>query len=288
MKKIETDIYQLAQQELGELIDIDFFGKDVRKLTHKFDDMENYKYFAESLDLWIEDKNQYGKGEVKSFIILFIKVIKQAFEVDEKETSKQLINFFRGSEDGIHEEKISSYSEVLISHKTYLDEIERLNHGQPISIVDKKRIAQLLLDAYCKGFEFISKIFTLVINLDCIIEGENIDFEKINRMSMFQKCNRIAKSKFEIKSITPKLNRHLRNATAHLNITYNTKENKYICKRLKNGKWIMEYIEVKDMILNVYPQNGWIIQGFIYSIALYLICVENKDTYIEYIIKIFN
>lgn len=287
MDKFKDEIYELAQQELDELIDSDFFGEDVKNLTHKFDDMENYKYFAENLDLWIEDKNQYGKDEVKSFIILFSKVIKQAFESDQKETSKQLINFFRGSEDGIHEEKISSYSEILISHKTYLDEIKRLE-GQNISIGDKKRIAQLLLDAYCKGFEFISKIFNLVIILNCISEGKKIDFPKINKMSMFEKCNTIAKSKSGIKSITLKLNRHLRNATAHLNITYNTKQNKYICKRLKNGKWIKEDIDIKDMILNIYPQNGWIIQGFIYSITLYLIWLENKDTYRKYINKIFN
>lgn len=287
MDKFKDEIYELAQQELDELIDSDFFGEDVKNLTHKFDDMENYKYFAENLDLWIEDKNQYGKDEVKSFIILFSKVIKQAFESDQKETSKQLINFFRGSEDGIHEEKISSYSEILISHKTYLDEIKRLD-GQNISIGDKKRIAQLLLDAYCKGFEFISKIFNLVIILNCISEGKKIDFPKINKMSMFEKCNTIAKSKSGIKSITLKLNRHLRNATAHLNITYNTKQNKYICKRLKNGKWIKEDIDIKDMILNIYPQNGWIIQGFIYSITLYLIWLENKDTYRKYINKIFN
>lgn len=286
-RNLKMDTYELAQEELGELVDDGFYGDEVKDLVSSFGKLKNYEYFAKSLNLWIDDNKQDGKDEVNKYINIFIKIIDRALKFDTELTTRQIKDFFKGSDDGKQAENLTAYMEYSISHVSLLKEIKEKSKTQPLKLSESKKIAQDILNTYAKGVEFISKIFSLVVILNRISSKQKIEVNNVNKLTLFKKCNEIESFDPQLKVLTDSLDRYVRNAESHLNITYNASQNNFIYKVVQNGKYKNELISMEEMLKSIFPQNGWVIQGFVYSLTLFLISLDDRELYLELINKIF-
>ncbi|WP_050607252.1 hypothetical protein [Clostridium niameyense] len=280
--------FEYANYELGELINDGEFGENVKQLTKQVGKISDADYYCKCLDLWLRDTKQFGKENVKIFISIFLKIINESLKVDAEKTIYELTSFLEGNDINDRAETISSYNEYMIYHKTFLEELaKKSDEGK--SIKNIKQVSSALINAYSKGVEYISKIYSLIDILFYIIDERKIDINKINKKTLYEKCNDIKSRKVpEYNILVDSIDRNIRNADAHLNIYFNVNEGVYVYKLLRKNKWKYIKVSATDMIINIYPKIGWIIQGFIYAISLLIIASEDKDKFIEYFYKIFK
>ncbi|AVP61703.1 hypothetical protein C7M79_13790 [Clostridium botulinum] len=282
------DNFEYANDELGELINDGVFGENVKQLTDQFGRISNSDYYCKSLDLWLQNPSQFGKENVKIFINIFSKIIIESFEVDNQKTSYEIISFLQGDDANNRTETLSSYTQYILYNETFIEELEKKS-AEEKSIKNTKQISNALINAYNKGVEYISKIYSLVNILFCITDKRKIDINNINRKTLYEKCKDIKSRKVaEYNILVDSIDRNIRNADSHSTIYFNVDKGEYVYKLLRKGKWKYINVTASDMIINIYPKIGWIIQGFIYTISLFIIASEDKNKYIEYSNKIFN
>ncbi|MEC0089866.1 hypothetical protein [Paenibacillus macquariensis] len=122
-----------------------------------------------------------------------------------------------------------------------------------------------------------------------IAKNEQVKSDNILKLALhnrIQYFNTETNNKYE--SITQVLNRNIRNADSHNTIKYSGQKNCIeIKKRVGNKTEIIE-VSIDDWFLNVYPKTGWLVQAFIYSIALISLGISDIDLFREKYVSLFG
>ncbi|APQ74626.1 hypothetical protein [Clostridium botulinum] len=280
--------FEYANYELGELINDGVFGKDVKELTEQFGKISDADYYCKCLDSGIFNRSQVEIEGIKQFTRVFFKIIYNATEVNPIKTREEITMFFKGDASNKRVENLSSYNNYLLSDKILSDEMKKvMEQGKTIENI--KTSSNALSNAYRKGVEYISKIYSLVNILFCITDNRKIDIKNINKKTLYDKCEDIKSRKIpEYDILVDSINRDIRNTDAHLSINYNVKTDIFICKVPTKGKFKIIEIPLNDMCFSIYPKIAWIIKGFHYSIYLIKIALIDRGKFIKYFNKIFQ
>ncbi|MCR3758169.1 hypothetical protein KYB31_04045 [Clostridium felsineum] len=285
------DEFNKANNELKEFINLGLFGEEAKELVNKFKNMDHTEYYGECLDSWLES-DQYYKDETKYYIEAFFMIFLDAYEKDSERLLNELLWFIEGNRDENRDENrvenVTAYKEYLTNYNMCWNEIEELIEQDKNKIVVKK-VSNLIINNYSKGVEFISRIYSLLIIVFCIIDKKKVDIENINKKTLYQKCNCIKKRRNKYCDlIIDCIDRNIRNSEVHLNATYDFDKKAYIFRITKNGKFKNCEISYEYMIFNIYPKVGGCIKGFMSAIDLIIIIINDMNKGMEYISKIFN
>lgn len=187
---------------------------------NKFGSISDAEYYSKCLDLWL-DGEQYGKDQIKYYIIAFIEIFNDSFQQDKEKTFYELTAFLKGDKSEYRTENITPYKEFLLSHKDCMDQIKELAKKTSSKLITIK-MSNLIINDYSKGVEFVSKIYGVIIALFCITDGRNINIRNINRKTLYEKCKDIKNRPNKDYSILVDcVDRRIRNSQAHLCIEFN-------------------------------------------------------------------
>ncbi|WGU92038.1 hypothetical protein QJQ58_15610 [Paenibacillus dendritiformis] len=278
-----------AANELDELSLEGFFGEETRKLVEQRDLIYQTDYFVKILDDWISDNKQYGKPNVKSFMMLFLKLYLDAVQTNPAETIDILTEYWRGTKDNPELEGISGYMEAARFIQEAKLILAAFQNKQELKMSEQKKVMAAFITAYSKSIECIGQILVPCIRLVKLVNGEQVDAISIMRLTLYNKVDMFNKeSGDKYKSLTDVLNRDIRNADSHLNIRYVPNKQVIQYKKRMGAKIVTYDVTVNDWFLNIYPQVGWFIQAFIFSGTLMCIGFSDKSKFIGKYTQIFN
>ncbi|MCJ7570725.1 MAG: hypothetical protein MUO82_02450 [Candidatus Thermoplasmatota archaeon] len=287
---MENKEYWNAINDIAQLTDEGFFGEEINKLVKRKTSMDIAQYLVESLEIWINDKNQYGKQAVKKIILIFFELYSDAINVGGQKTFDILTAFFKGYSGNPETEGTSSYTEFIRSNIETRNLIRQYS-GKKLTISERKKFADSFIQTYSKGVELINKMMTTWILLFKIKNNEDILPMDIYTKFLGEKSKlfkKYSKGKFVI--LIDSIDRNIRNAEAHIDIRYDTNKDIFQIKVKEFGKKSINIknISAKEMILEIFPKVGWIVQGFIFSCTLMVLMGTAPDKYTEIMDKINN
>ena len=262
-----------AAQEIDSLNLEGYFGEKAKSLTAKRDSMDLSDFFVECIDGWIKDTNQYGKESVKGLILVFLKLYTEAIHAGGQTAIDVLSGFLGGFPENPETECLSSFTEFARSNVETKALIQQLKNKMHLSIGDKKRLGNSILEMYRKGVELIGKILTSCILLKQIANGETIEPMNIYTKTLGKKTEQfldLSKGKYDI--FIDAIDRGIRNAEAHLDIRFHPGRGTFYLKVKQGNRIKTKEISVDQMIFKIFPKVGWIVQAFTYSSMLLVLC----------------
>ncbi|WP_039240931.1 hypothetical protein [Clostridium botulinum] len=272
--------YELAKQELDELIHEGFFGQDVLKLVKIRNNMDNEGFLLKILEDYLKENEEdtFGKERINNYAKIFLILYKEAFIIKPQETIDVMSNFWNGMKDNNVGENTSNYTEFIRINQEYKNTLHYMSKKDFITNSEKKKVGGELTNVYAKGVEFIAKIFTICIALINISNKQKYDIDYIDELTIYKKSllfRKLSKGRYD--EIIDSINRDIRNAEAHLNLKYIPSEGVFAYKKKKGNKKINVNIRAEDMILNIHPKINWCVQAFVYSgVVFTLICYRNE------------
>ncbi|MCB5235889.1 hypothetical protein [Niallia circulans] len=287
MEEVFNDFLN-ATEELDEITLEGYFGEDAKNLVQSREDIGVNEYLYESLKLWIEDTNQYGKDKVKEYVVILFKLYLDAYKQGGQEAIDVMTAFWMGTKDNPELECFSAYSEFVrlnTETKTILGQLPKTN----AKISQIKKAASSITSTYSKGVEFIGKLLTTCIILKKIASNETYNYYRIYNMTLFDKIKLFnSDSNPNHQKLTNIINRNLRNSEAHLSLNYDYKNTNFILKKKANGKIVNENISLNEMLLEIFPSVGWFTQAFVYSGILLVLAHDDKPSFIKSIKEIYG
>lgn len=279
--------YLEAGNELDELSLEGFYGEDIKRLVENRETQDRNEHLYDSLKLWIDDKNQYGKENVKEYILTFFNLYLDAYKVAGQEAVDVLTAFWQGTIDNPELEFFSSYTEfsrLFTETKQLLNELhtnKKLSH--------KKRVIASLIGSYSKGVEFSGKVLTTCIVLEKIAKGETYNYYKISNLTIFEKVDLFTSSNNpDYQNLVNLIKRNVRNSEAHLSYTYDYNKNIYLLKKRDQGKLKHEKISFETMLTQYFLGIGAFTQGFVYSGVLFVLGHEDKEKFKSSVMEIYG
>ncbi|MGG3926885.1 hypothetical protein ABET51_12880 [Metabacillus fastidiosus] len=280
--------FMMAAEELDELALEGYYGEEIKNLVINRDSISVNEHLYDSLKIWIDDETQYGKEIVKEFILIFFQLYLDAYRVGGQEAINTITKFWMGTKENPELECTSSYSEfsrLFVETKLILNEMPKSN----IKLYQLKKSISSITGTYSKGVEFIGKVLTTCIVLKKITLKETYNYYKIYNMKLYDKINLFnSDNNPNHQRLTDIINRNLRNAEAHLSLTYDFKNNHFLLKKKSNGKIVNDIITINKMIMELLPSVGWFAQAFIYSGILFVLGHDDKTKFINSINKIYG
>ncbi|WP_438421633.1 hypothetical protein [Bacillus siamensis] len=266
--------FEETAKEMDTLALSGFFGEGVRELTAKRDEMDINEYLYQSVKLWIDDKKLYGRDYVKRYIGIFLTLFGEATKIDAQKTVDILSVFFHGTKDDPGLESYSSYNEFAILFTGTKNKLAQFKNNN-LSYVEKKGLASDIVNVYSKGIEMIGKFLTYCIAIYKLSQNKKYNLYQIHKMTLHKKIEEVEGHR-HLKNITTLINRFVRNSDAHLSIVFKPDLNKFVYKKNSNGKVETEFINMDEVILQLFPSVGWVTQAFILSNNLLLLFHNDK------------
>lgn len=278
-------------QELDELTKEGVFGEETKELVAKRGTMSRNDYLYEILSDW-NKTDQIGKNDVKKFIKMdYLDLYFKAFKVDPQATIDMLAEFWYGSEEHPDIECFNSYLEsvqLFSDVKSYLDEL--VAKGNP-KHSEKRRSRSMLLNSYSKNVELANKAlaFLICVQKISVDDKEKIDILEALNLTLFEKINSFNEmTNDKYSNLVGAIDRRVRNAEAHSNITFDDSSNSFILRQTTKKKTKRVYISLDDMMFQVIPYINCFIQAFIYSGILLVLYVDDKSLYNKAMDSIIN
>ena len=278
-----------AAQEIDSLNLEGYFGEEARYLTVKRDSMDLSDFFVECIDGWIKDTTQYGKESVKGLILVFLKLYTEAIQAGGQTAIDVLSGFLRGFPENPETECLSSFTEFARSNVETKALIQQLKNKRHTSIGDKKKLGNSILETYRKGVELIGKILTSCILLKQIANAETIEPMKIYTKPIGKKTEHfldLSKGKYDI--LIDAIDRDIRNAEAHLDIRFHPSRGTFHLKVKLGNRIKTKEISADQMMVKIFPKVGWIVQAFIYSSMLLVLCGTEPTKFKKIINQIYH
>jgi len=268
--------FLIAGEEIDELNSEGFFGLEAKELLMKRDEMATSQYLYKTIKIWLESNSD--KYQTKYLIKIFFRLYTNSLKVNPQKVIDILDAFWRGTSDQPHIEGLSAYTEFT---RLFTEAKESLNDPTlGISAATKRRATSNISNAYSKGVEFIGKTLVNLIAIATVANNEEFNMYKESKLSLFdkvQKFNKLTNNQY--RDITDIINRHVRNAEAHLSLTFSTTRSKFVLKRRDNGKIVNDYITIEEMLLKLFPSVGAYVQAFVYSASLLVIAFNDKELF---------
>lgn len=277
-----------AAEELDQLSLEGYFGEDIKRLVEDRDTVSVNEHLYSSLKLWLDDDTQFGKDNVKEYITIFFKLYLDAFKVGGQEAIDVISSFWQGTKDNPEIECFSAYTEfsrLFTETKIILNELPK----SAMKLSQLKKAISSITSTYSKGVEFIGKILTTCIVLKKIESKLPYNYYQIYNMKLYDKINLFNEDQNpNHKKLTDIIHRNLRNAEAHLSLTYDYKNHNFVLKKKSGGKIVNENISLETMMLELLPSVGWFSQGFVYSGNLLILAHDDKTTFIKCVKEIYG
>ncbi|WP_249710706.1 hypothetical protein [Bacillus cereus] len=257
-----------------------FYGDDIKTLVEDRNNMDIKEYLAKTLEIWLEDTQQYGKKQVTVFMGILFQLYTNALKINAQETADTISNFWRGTKNNPELENLSAYFELSRLNQETKYYLNSLSHKPNCSIAEKHQGAKFVSNTYSKGIEFIGKTLTTCIILQKISNKEAYDFFDIDKLTVFRKINTLNSiSNNQYQNLTSAINRSIRNVDSHLNLTFNHIDGTYTLRKQVNKKVTTEKITFEKMMMDIYPVVGWYTQAFVYSGILLYFALDDKERF---------
>jgi hypothetical protein len=282
-----NDVFEdflIAGEEIDELTGEGFFGQAAQDLLKRRELIGCNEYLYESIKIWIEGDTD--KTQTKELILIFFKLFTESIRVNSQETVDVLSAFWKGTKDNPEMEGLSSYTEFARLFTETKNAI--LDPSIAVNIAAKRKATSSLTNCYSKGVEFIGRTLVSLIALAQIIKGEPYNFYRISKFLLFDKIvlfKDLTENKYD--GLTDIVRRNVRNAEAHLGLTFSTKRNKFVLRKRVNGKLINDYISTEEMIVELFLSVGSYSQAFVFASSLLVLAFEDKDLFKKAIAEIY-
>ncbi len=143
-----------------------------------------------------------------------------------------------------------------------------------------------MITSYQKGVELVNRLLIIFLCLKYEIRKEQYSPRELLSLSLYRKTQRYQEIfEDEYLFIINLIDRNLRNSESHLDLRYSRKLNKinYIVRQ-KKGTRVFR-LPIDRFILGYHPNPGYVIQGYLFSIMLFLTIGEMYSLDIKKIIK---
>jgi len=276
--------FLIAGEEIDELNSEGFFGLEAKELLRKRDAMDTSQYLYKSIKIWLESNSD--KAQTKHLIKILFRLYINSLKVNSQKVIDILDAFWRGTSDQPHIEGMSAYTELT---RLFTEAKESLSDPTlGTSTATKRRAASNISNTYSKGVEFIGKTLVNLIAIAKVANNKEFNMYRDSKLSLFDKVkkfNKITNNQYQ--DITDIINRYVRNAEAHLSLTFSTTRSKFVLRKRDNGKLVNDYITIEDMLLKLFPSVGAYAQAFVYSGSLLVIAYEDKELFKKTINEIY-
>jgi len=276
--------FLIAGEEIDELNREGFFGLEAKELLIKRDAMDTSQYLYKSIKIWLESNSD--KAQTKHLIKIFFRLYINSLIVNSQKLIDILDAFWRGTSDQPHIEGMSAYVEFS---RLFTEAKESLSDPTlGTSAATKRRAASNISNTYSKGVEFISKTLVNLIAIAKVANNEEFNMYRDSKLKLFDKVKKFNKlTNNQYQDITDIINRYVRNAEAHLSLTFSTTRSKFVLRKRDNGKLVNDYITIEEMLLKLFPSVGAYAQAFVYSGSLLVIAFEDKELFKKTINEIY-
>ena len=276
--------FLIAGEEIDELNSEGFFGLEAKELLRKRDAMDTSQYLYKSIKIWLESNSD--KAQTKHLIKILFRLYINSLKVNSQKVIDILDAFWRGTSDQPHIEGMSAYTELT---RLFTEAKESLSDPTlGTSTATKRRAASNISNTYSKGVEFIGKTLVNLIAIAKVANNKEFNMYRDSKLSLLDKVkkfNKITNNQYQ--DITDIINRYVRNAEAHLSLTFSTTRSKFVLRKRDNGKLVNDYITIEDMLLKLFPSVGAYAQAFVYSGSLLVIAYEDKELFKKTINEIY-
>jgi hypothetical protein len=276
--------FLIAGEEIDELNHEGFFGIKAKELLMKRNEMDTSEYLYETITLWLEDNSD--KYQTKNLIEVFFRLYTDSLKVNPQKVIDILDAFWRGTTDQPHTEGLSAYTEFS---RLFTDAKESLKDPTlGTSAATKRRVTSNISNAYSKGVEFIGKTLVNLIAIAKIANDEDFNMYADSKLTLFDKVDKFnSLTNDQYKELTNIINRYVRNAEAHLSLTFSTSRGRFVLRKRDNGKLVNDYITIEEMLLKLFPSVGAYTQAFVYAGSLLVIAFDNKELFKKAITEIY-
>lgn len=277
--------FLIAGEEIDELNSEGFFGLEAKELLMKRDGMNTSQYLYKSIEMWLESNSD--KAQTKHLIKIFFRLYINSLKVNPQKVIDILDAFWRGTSDQPHIEGLSAYTEFS---RLFTEAKESLNDSTlGTSAATKRRATSNISNTYSKGVEFIGKTLVNLIAIAQVANKDNINMYKDSKLTLFEKVEKFNElTNDQYSELTDIVNRYVRNAEAHLSLTFSTTRRKFILRKRDSGKLVNDYITIDEMLLNLFPSVGAYAQAFVYSGSLLVIAFDDNELFKKTINEIYN
>lgn len=277
-KDKEYPEFNRAANELDLMSLEGIFGEESRQLVLDRDNYEVIDYLIKVLLDWHEDKNQINKNKTYQYTFIIFNLYVEAVKVNPQKSIELISSFKLGNKNNTEMEFMTAYAEFAKVFNDFKALSIELNKN-PNSIPLKLRYGKSVSVAYLNGIEYISKTLNLLICLEKIINKESYNFYKINKMKLYEKIELFnVNNKYD--DLLEMIDRNLRNAEAHGDITYVLKTNDYKMKYRDNGK-----IKEKNIsFISLFEKLAFVgcyVQSFEFAGHLLYIGLEDREKFIR-------
>lgn len=279
----KKDFYLNAAKDLDTMSEEGSFGENAKKMLKIRDTITAPEYLYTSI-IEMFNYNKIGISNTVEITFTLLELYEDALKVSPNETISILTAFLKGTSKNPELENLSSYNEYIISKISTDESMKKItSNGKNNKLLDIKKSTMSVCSTYSKGVEFIGKTFTNLLALLQLINGKPYNLLYNSTLTTYLKIEEfeeLSNSKYKI--LTNSIDRNIRNADSHLNITYLADKN---CFCVKKNKKIYK-VPFEEMMLNIYPKMTQFIEGFLASCYLFIMLEQDKEIYdkaIEYI-----
>ncbi|MBW8013457.1 hypothetical protein E0712_02805 [Lactobacillus helveticus] len=215
-----------------------------------------------------------GYNELKSMTKQFNTIFEKAWLVNSEETAKIVSAWVLGTKENRKLENRVAYDTYMQQHVETTSYIENMKSNPSFS---KTMLARLLVDDFKNSFELDAKILANLVCIDRLIHGQAYSLEALYFESAGSLINRLRQSQTDWAFVINSLNKKVRNASSHLNFTYDSKKGLFIGKDVNRRTKNIESFQVtaEEFLLKTLPGQSNIIQSFIACGEL--LCMKNDS-----------
>lgn len=254
-------------EEMDGLTKDGVFGDNAKMYSYLKDRIDTKSFFIKVYFDWLNNKNQIGKDKVQKIITLLLKLYCDCLKVNPDKTLEIMAYFV----DGI---KTIPDSDIVTPLYVWFQSLTNWRDSLPTGKNPGSdfQVAQNAITVHQKGVELVNKILVVLLCFKYESNGDSYKPIEIYESSLFKKIERYKKIfEEEFLFIINLIDRNLRNAESHLQLRYSRRLKKiiYIVRRKSDMKRMQ--LDIRDFLFNYFPNPGYIIQGYIFSMILFVL-----------------
>ncbi len=273
VSNIRDDIKKFLE-EMDDLTKKGIFGDKPKMHALLKEKIDLNSYFIQIFLDWLKDKRQIGKDNVHKTISLLLQLYFNAIK-NNSEKSIEILGYFIDGFPDVNE------SEIVKHLYTWYESLNTWRNSLPTgkNPGDDYQVAQNSITVYQNGIELVGKILPVITCLRKVSLNQDFDAKNIYQRYLGPKIEEFEESfndNTEYLFITNLIDKKLRNAVSHLDVRYDRIRKKYICIFSTRNKRETNHIPAKDFLTKYFPNPGYVIQGYIFSLILIVALAQSR------------
>lgn len=272
--------FEVAAEEIDSLSLQGYFGKEARELVGQRDQMESPDFLSLCLKSWMANKNQFGKERVVQLIALFLQLYAESIGKNGQTAVDCLTYFYRGFPESPEAECLSSFLELLSSYQEIHRTLGKVLEGERVTSEIRSTLGRQISGTYQKSVEFINKMLTILLLLLDMPDNPGEVLATFTKSLTWKTQRFLELSKGKYDEIVSQIDRDIRNAESHVDMTFNPSKATFIYKVRKKGRTERREIQAIDLFFRLLALAA-VIQAFIYSGSLLVLAGTRPKRYKE-------